>query len=168
MAFASFFAASCLFLNNHLGLSVETIDLFLLPLGLYLLSIGAYDLYGVLKTGDSVGNNAEQSAKNTCILGLCFLLGPSLLAVWLGGNAWWHPFLLVTECLASVAVGIAYRQKLFLGFGLGFLVALLSLKAYQAIQTPGQQILFAVYLLLLGVVVLWMGYFFDKRRVRPS
>ena len=166
MAFASFFAATCLFLNNHLGLSVETIDLFLLPLGLYLLAIGAFDLYCALKAGDAAGTAAERSAKNACILGLCFLLGPSLLAVYLGGAAWWHPFLLVTECLASVAVGIAYRQKLFLGFGLGFLVALLALKAYQAIQTPGQQILFAVYLLLLGAVVLAMGFFFDRRRVR--
>ena len=87
-----------------------------------------------------------------------------MLAVWSASGAWWHPYLLVTECLTSIAVGIAYRLKLFLGFGLGFLVALLALKAYQAIQVPGQQLLFAFYLLLLGGLALTVGFFFDRRR----
>lgn len=168
LAFASFFVATYLWVHNHLGISLDTLDLTLLPLGLYLLSIGAYDLYRLRRS--SAATNAEptvrteENATRVCALGLCCLLGPSLMAVWSASGAWWHPYLLVTECLTSIAVGIAYRLKLFLGFGLGFLVALLALKAYQAILVPGQQLLFAFYLLLLGALALTVGFFFDRQR----
>ena len=176
LAFLALFLAFLLYLNRRLGFSTETMDLFALPLGLYLLSLGVYGLYRCRSPRISRSETAETGTpahreddpQTLCALGLSFLLGSSLLSVFLAGNAWWHPFLLVTECLMAIAVGIAYRLKLFLGFGFGFLIALLAFKAYQAIQVPGQQLLFALYLLLLGALALAAGVFFDRRHRRKE
>lgn len=170
LAFTSFFAAAYLWLSNHMGLSLDTLDLILFPLGLYLVGISVFDLYG-FRQQDRAGTALPQIAARdearairACAFGLSFLLGPSLLAVWTASGALWHPYLLVIECLISITIGIAYRFKLFLGFGLSFLVAFLALKAYQAIQIPGQQLQFAFYLLLLGGLALAVGIFFDRQR----
>ncbi len=152
-AFAAYFGAFALFLYDGVGLSIGTADFFLIPVGLYLILVGA--LVGQARP-DEAGRNAAQ---RLYAAGLFVALTPTFLAAWWDA-AWWHSFLLVAQCVGSVYWGIARRIRVFLGIGIAFLVALLGVKVYR----PLGQIHFGVYLTLLGAAVLFSAYFFERRR----
>lgn len=152
-AFAAYFAAFALLLYNGVGLSVQTADFYLIPVGAYLLAVGALVARA---RPDAAGHDA---ARRLYALGLLLALAPTFLAAYTE-TAWWHAFLLVGECVAAVYAGIARRIRVFLGVGLGFLVALLAVK----LRAPLGQINFGVYLTVLGAAVLASGYLFEKRR----
>jgi hypothetical protein len=132
---------------------VQTADFYLVPVGAYLIGVGALVARA---RPDDAGHDA---ARRLYALGLLLALVPTFLAAYLE-TAWWHAFLLAAECVAAVYVGIARRIRVFLGVGVGFLVALLAVK----LRAPLGQINFGVYLTLVGAAVLASGYLFEKRR----
>ncbi len=152
-AFGAYFAAFALLLYNGVGLSVQTADFYLIPVGTYLLAVGALVAHA---RPDAAGHEA---ARRLYALGLLLALAPTFLAAYLE-TAWWHAFLLAAECVAAVYAGIARRIRVFLSVGMGFLVALLAVK----LRAPLGQINFGVYLTVVGAAVLASGYLFEKRR----
>ncbi len=142
-AFASAFAAFALYFFDQFGLGSNTLDYFLLPVGLYLLFIAERMNQAPLRGP-----------------GLLLLLGPALLAVATNPHDWQHAVLLVLECLVAIAAGIGRRVKVYLGGGIAFLITLLINKLWD----PLREINFGVYLTILGIGVLATALQFEKRR----
>jgi len=142
-AFACAYAAFALYYYDRVGLGTDRFALFFLPLGVYLLVIA---------------EKANEAPLRS--LGTLVLLGSSLLAVLTEPTSWGHASLLVAECLAALGLGIVRRVKVYVGGGIGFLIALLVLKLWD----PLREVNFGVYLTLLGVGVLALALQFEKRR----
>jgi hypothetical protein len=105
-------AAWGLIVYHRLGANVTLLDVYLLPVGLYLISIG------------HLSSRREQGEEARALwwAGLLLILTPAYLAYW-EHAAPWHTLLLIGECLAAVLWGIAQHIRAFVCAGLGFAAA---------------------------------------------
>ncbi len=94
---------------DRVGANVQILDLYLLPVGLYLMAVGHL-------TGR---RSRLPQARTLWWAGLLLTLTPSFLAYW-ERAADWHTVLFLLECLVAVLWGIGHRIRAFTIAGLGF------------------------------------------------
>jgi hypothetical protein len=138
-----------LVIYDRLGANVAFLDLYLLPVGLYLVSIGHLQ---------SRRKRATE-AQGLWTVGLLLTITPAFLAFWQhAGDI--HTILFVGECLLSVLWGIAQRIRAFVLVGMGFIAL------YAGAVTVGHlpDVWGTLATLLVGVLLFVIGYAMLTRR----
>jgi hypothetical protein len=102
-------AAWGLTVYNQVGADVQMLDIYLLPVGLYFVTLGHLASH----------RQRRDQAHQFWWAGLLLVMTPAFLAYWHHAAAW-HTLLLLAECLASVLWGIGQRIRAFTGAGLAF------------------------------------------------
>ena len=136
-------------LYDRLGADVAFLDLYLLPIGLYLVSIGYLQ---------SQRRRAAQAQKLWTV-GLLLTITPAFLAFWQGeGDI--HTLLFVGECLLSTLWGIAQRIRAFVLVGMGFIAL------YAGAVTVGHlpDVWGTLATLVVGVTLFVIGFAMLTRR----
>ncbi|MBM3493911.1 MAG: hypothetical protein FJX72_06260 [Armatimonadetes bacterium] len=113
MAFGAFLIAYSLFLYDRVAIGAGVMDLYMIPLGAYLLVLGSLS--------DRRGDG--ETAQPLWWAGLLVTMSPTFAAFWThfteGGTSL-HAFILVAECMGAVAWGIAHRIRAFVVLGTAF------------------------------------------------
>jgi hypothetical protein len=116
-AFASWFAAYGLILYDQFGFQTGFLDFYLLPLAAYLLALSFF----VSRQG------ADEPAAQLWTIGLLALFTPTYVAFHANFSASSgspvHALLLLVECVAAIAWGIAHRIRAFVLSGAAFSTA---------------------------------------------
>ena len=136
-------------LYDRLGTNVAFLDLYLLPVGLYLVSIGHLQSR----------RRRAQEAQGLWTVGLLLTITPAFLAFWQrAGDI--HTLLFVGECLLSVLWGIAQRIRAFVLAGMGFIAL------YAGAVTAGHlpDVWGTLATLLVGVLLFVLGFAMLTRR----
>lgn len=129
---------------RHWGGNMSTLDAYLLPIGLYLITIG-----------QAVSRREERAASQAFWwAGVLLMMTPAFFAYWQHAGAW-HTILLLTECLAALLWGIAQRIRAFVYASLGFAAA------YSASASVGHlpETWGTVISLLIGVGLFVAGFY---------
>ncbi len=149
-AFGGYFIAYAIFLYDHVELNAGVLDLYLVPVGIYLLVLG----HIAAKRG-----NAD-SASIMWWIGSVMILSPTYLAFYQhfqeGGTAL-HALLLVVECVAGVLWGIVHRIRAFVVSGTLFALAFAAVLGVSAITQVWIGLIALTTGMLLLVAVYWIG-----------
>lgn len=151
LAHASFFCylmAYSLVVYDHVKLSADVLDLYLIPLGLYLLALGHI----------AVRRGSAESARALWWAGLLTTVAPTYLAFhvhFVEGGTPVHALLLLLECTAAVGWGIAHRIRSFVYAGTLFSLAFVVTLAH-GVAVEVWSGLFAV---MLGVLMLGFVFY---------
>jgi hypothetical protein len=116
MAAAAFLIAHGLFVFDHIDMHAGVLDLYLIPLGVYLVVLGHFS--------DRRGRADEAQA--LWWTGLLTVVGPTFTAFWTNfasGGTSLHALLLVVECVGAVTWGVMRRIRAYVVIGVGFAVA---------------------------------------------
>ena len=108
----SLLLAWSLILYDRYGLDLRMLDLYLLPVGLYLVTLGHL----------TCRRQRLDRAHWLWWAGLLLMLTPTFLAYWQHASEW-HTVLLVAECLVVVLWGISQRIRSFVSAGMLFTIA---------------------------------------------
>lgn len=125
-------------------------DLFLIPIGLYVLTLGLLARRGLLDAG----------AAPFFLAGLLLILTPTYLAARQASGDLLHTLLLVVECLAAIFYGLTARIKAFLAAGTVFLLLWVQI----SLQGVSGQMSWAISTVLLGLAILGSALYLEKRR----
>ncbi len=142
-------AAWGLILYDHFGPDVQTLDLYLLPVGLYLILIGHREGH----------RQTSEQAQSFWWTGLLVILTPAFLA-YRYGDVPWHTVLLLVECLAAVLWGIGQRIRAFVYAGLAFTAAF----AASTIEGHLPEEIGTLAALLIGVGLFVVGFYLLTHR----
>ncbi len=155
-AVGAFLTAYALYMYSRIGIAFDVLDLYMIPVGLYLLLLGHLSD----RAGARDERGADGSADRTQALwwtGLMVMVFPTFaafLAHFQSGTTPIHAILLVAECVGAILWGIAHRIRAFVivgsTFALAFAVVLGSASAGHFIVgavalTVGLVMLAAVY-----------------------
>lgn len=142
-------AAWSLILYHNFGVDGALMDLYLLPVGLYLIAIG--HLAG-----------SRRKVENAHLFwwsGLLLMMTPAFLAYWQRAASW-HTLVLLSECLLAVLWGIGQRIRSFVCAGLLFAAA------YAASAAIGRlpDTISTLASLLMGVSLFVIGFYILTHR----
>jgi len=149
-AFAAYFLAYAIFLYDRLSLNTKVLDLYLIPVGFYLLILG----HTAAKTGVS------GSAQGLWWLGLLLVMSPTYLAFYVhftSSGPPWHAVLLVAESILAVLWGIANRIRAFVLAGTLFALGFAAVLVASAITQVWIGIVSVAAGLLLLAGVYWLS-----------
>ena len=125
-------------------------DYFLLPVGLYVLSLGLLARRGLL----------DAAATPFFLAGLLLLLTPAYLAARQPHTDLGHILLLAGGSLAAIFYGLTARIKVFLVSGTLFLLLWVQV-SLQSVSAQGS---WGVTALLLGLAIIGSALYLEKRR----
>ncbi len=146
--FAAYFLAYALYLYDGMKLNPGVIDLYMIPVGLYLLIIG--HIAG--KRGQA------DSAAALWWMGLLTVLTPTFVAFYTryeNRGTPIHAFLLLFECVGAIGWGIAQRIKAFVFAGTLFSLAYIATLAYGV----AVEIWSGLFAVVMGVLILMFVFY---------
>lgn len=150
LAAAAYFLAYAIFLYDRVALNAGVIDLYLIPVGIYLLVLGHL----------AARRGKPEEAQELWWIGLLLVMTPTYTAFYVqfttGGPAW-HALLLVSESVLAVLWGIAHRIRAFVLCGTLFALAFAAVLVASAITQIWVGIVALVSGLVLLSLVYWLG-----------
>lgn len=166
-AFLACFAAYAMLLYRELGpLTVALGDAYFSPAGIYLivLAVCGRNREAVLRKADAVEQRQVEDAQHAYqaqfLVGMAFVMTPSLVAARLVPDDSAHVMILATECIAAVWYGLATRIRLVAGVGSAVLALLIGVQM-QGVVT---KIHWAVYATLLGMAIIGSALLLERKR----
>ncbi len=133
-----------LLIYHYFGAESSLLDIYLLPVGVYMLVLGHL-----------VSRRQQQSrAQGFWWVGLLLVLTPAFLTHWEHAPGW-HTALFLIECTVCVLWGVAQRVRAFVGAGLGFV----ALYAAAVVQGSLPDVVTTVLALLAGVSLFVVGFY---------
>ncbi|NLI00359.1 MAG: hypothetical protein GX446_12815, partial [Chthonomonadales bacterium] len=124
---ACFMVANAMIVYDRVSISAGVLDLYLIPVGAYLLVLGHLADRRV----------RADEAKGLWWTGALVVMTPTFIAFWTHfseGGPVWHALLLVAECLAAVLWGIANRIRAFVITGGAYALAFAAVLGAASVQ----------------------------------
>jgi len=148
VSFGCYLAAYALFLYDRVHLDATVLDLYLIPVGLYLLVVGHV----------AANRGSHETSSALWWMGSLTIMTPTYFAFnanFTNHGTPLHAFLLLSECIAGVAWGISHRIKAFVFSGVFYTLAFAGTLVHTAIQ----EIWSGVFAVVLGVLLLTFVFY---------